>query len=159
MVQAIFFIQLIEQYFMNGKRLLAIALSIAAKAFKDRFDKSGEPYMLHCLYVMYKQTTDTRRIIAVLHDLIEDTDWTFEDLEKKGFGSSVIVPLRLLTHDPMVKTYEEYINDISTDEDATAVKLADLDHNSQVSRLKGLTKADFARLEKYSKAYTYLSKI
>lgn len=143
----------------STKRQLAMAISIAAKAFKDKLDKSGEPYILHCLYVMYKQTTDTRRIIAILHDLVEDTDWDFEDLRNKGFGDAVIIPLRLLTHDPTVKTYEDYIADISTNEDARAVKLADLEHNTQISRLKGLTKSDFARIEKYHKSYVYLSKV
>lgn len=143
-----------------SKNLLGYAISIAAKAFKDKTDKAGEPYILHCLRVMNKQTTTTRKIIAVLHDLVEDIpDWTFEDLAAKAFPLSVIVPLRLLTFDPTVKTYEEYIKDISTDEDARAVKLADLEDNSQITRLKGLTKNDFARMEKYHKAYVYLSKV
>lgn len=144
---------------MSGQRQLAHAISIAAKAFKDKLDKSGEPYILHCLYVMYKQTTITRKIIAVLHDLVEDTDWTFDDLRKKGFGDAVIMPLMLLTHDPTLKTYDEYIAEISTNDDARAVKLADLEHNSQPFRLKGLTKADHARIEKYHRAYVYLSKV
>lgn len=144
---------------MSAKKQLAYAISIVAKAFKDRLDKSGEPYILHCLYVMYKQTSVTRMIIAILHDLIEDTDWTIEDLRGKGFGSSILVPLELLTHDPTVKTYEEYIRDISTNDDARAVKLADLEHNSQITRLKGLTKSDFAKIEQYHKAYVYLSKV
>lgn len=141
------------------QRQLAHAISIAAKAFKDKLDKSGEPYILHCLRVMNEQTTITRKIIAVLHDLVEDTDWTFEDLRKKGFGDAIIVPLMLLTHDPTVKTYDEYIAEISNNDDARAIKLADLRDNSQITRLKGLTKADFARVEKYHKAYVYLSKV
>lgn len=142
----------------SSNKLLALAISIAAKAFKDKLDKSGEPYILHCLYVMSKQTTITRKIIAILHDLVEDTDWEFEDLERKGFGLSVIIPLKLLTHYPVEKTYDEYIRDISMNDDATAVKLADLEHNSQITRLKGLTKADHARIEKYHRSYVYLSK-
>ena len=142
-----------------SKHLLAKAISIAAEAFEKKLDKSGEPYILHLLYVMNKQTTVTTKIIAVLHDLIEDTDWDFKDLERKGFGISVIHPLRLLTHDPVQRTYEQYIQAISTNDDARAVKLADLEHNTQVTRLKGLTKSDFARMEKYHKAYIYLSKV
>lgn len=144
---------------MQVNRLYALAISIVAKAFKDKLDKGGQPYVLHCLRVAEKQTTITRKIIAVLHDLIEDTDWEIEDLEKKGFGLSIIVPLKLLTHDNVAQTYEEYIEAISTNEDARAVKLADLEDNSQITRLKGLTKADFARVEKYHKAYVYLSKV
>ena len=142
-----------------SKQLLGLAISIAAKAFKDKLDKSGEPYIFHCIRVMQKQNTDTRKIIAILHDLIEDTDWDFDELAKKGFLNSVIIPLRLLTHDPITRTYEEYIAEISTNEDARAVKIADLEDNSQITRLKGLTKADFARMEKYHKAYVYLSKV
>lgn len=142
-----------------SKHLLGLAISIAAKAFKDKSDKAGEPYILHCLRVMDKQTNTTRKIIGILHDLIEDTTWTFEDLKSKGFGTSVIEALKLLTHDPTDKTYEEYIRDISKNDDARAVKLADLEDNSNITRLKGLTKADFARIEKYHYAYTYLSKV
>jgi (p)ppGpp synthase/HD superfamily hydrolase len=144
---------------MQSNRLYALAIGIVAKAFKDKLDKGGHPYFLHCLRVAEKQTSLTRKIIGILHDLVEDTDWTFEELEKKGFGLSVIIPLKLLTHDNVAQTYEEYIEAISTNEDARAVKLADLEDNSQITRLKGLTKADFARLEKYHKAYVYLSKV
>lgn len=138
--------------------LLGLAISIAAKAFKDKTDKAGQPYILHCLRVMDKQTTTTRKIIAVLHDLLEDTDWTGYDLSRKGFPQTVIAPLMLLTHFHE-DDYDEYIRKISTDPDAVAVKLADLEDNSNITRLKGLTKNDFVRMEKYHKAYTYLSKI
>lgn len=144
---------------MSESRLYALAISIVAKAFKDRLDKGGRPYFEHCYEVARKQTTLKRKIIAILHDLVEDTDWEFEDLIDKGFPAYIINPLRLLTHDPMVKTYEEYIRDLSSDEDARAVKQADLEHNSQITRLKGLTKSDFAKIEQYHKAYVYLSKV
>lgn len=142
-----------------SERLLALAYSIAAKAFKDKLDKGGKPYFEHCLRVAMKQTTTTRKIIGLLHDLVEDTDWTFEDLARKGFGVSVIHPLKLLTHDPTGQTYEEYIKGISFDEDARAVKLADLEDNANITRLKGLSKHDFARMEKYHTSYIYLSKV
>jgi len=144
---------------MSQQRQLAQAISIVAKAFKDKLDKAGEPYILHCLYVMYKQTSIKRKIIAIFHDLIEDTDWDFEDLRKKGYGDDIITPLKLLTHDTLVKSYEEYIADLSSDEDARAIKLADLEHNSQITRLKGLSKHDFAKMAQYHKAYVYLSKV
>ena len=142
-----------------SKHLLAKAISIAAHAFEDKFDKSGEPYILHCLYVMKKQTTDTRRIIAILHDVPEDTHIDFDHLAEMGFGSSILVPLRLLTHDPANQSYDNYIKALSYNDDARAVKLADLEHNTQITRLKGLTKKDFDRMEKYHKAYVYLSKV
>jgi (p)ppGpp synthase/HD superfamily hydrolase len=142
----------------SENKLYALAISIVAKAFEDRLDKGGLPYFLHCMEVSRKQITIKRKIIGILHDLIEDTNWDFEDLSKEGFPLSIIIPLKLLTHDPTTKTYEDYIRDISTDEDARAVKLADLIHNSNITRLKGLTKSDFAKMERYHKAYTYLSK-
>lgn len=144
---------------MVQKNLLGTAIAIAAEAFRDKVDKAGEPYMFHCIRVMMKQTTIKRKILAILHDVPEDTNVTFDDLIASGFGMDIIIPLKLLTHDHSEKTYEDYIRDISTNEDATAVKLADLEDNSQITRLKGLTKADFARMEKYHKSYTYLSKL
>lgn len=142
------------------KRLLAKAISIAAKAFENKLDKSGEPYILHCLRVMDKQTTVTRKIIAVLHDLVEDIpDWDFDRLRGLGFGDSIIFPLTLLTHDPTVMTYDEYIEKVATNDDARAIKMADLEDNSQITRLKGLTKNDIARTQKYHRAYIYLSKV
>ncbi len=144
---------------MNQKNLLGTAIAIAAEAFKDRIDKGGEPYMFHCIRVMMKQTTIKRKILAILHDVVEDTDITFEDLIASGFGMDIIIPLKLLTHDPTEKEYDDYIRDISTNADATAVKLSDLEDNSLITRLKGLTKNDFARMEKYHRSYTYLSKV
>lgn len=141
------------------QRLLAKAISIAAKAFENKLDRSGVPYILHCIYVMDKQTTVTRKIIGILHDLIEDTDWTYDDLRREGFGDSVLVPLRLLTFNEVEKPYLDQIRDISSNSDATSIKLADLEHNFQPWRLKGLSKADHARIEKYHTAYVYLSKI
>jgi (p)ppGpp synthase/HD superfamily hydrolase len=140
-----------------AKELLARSIAVAAEAFKDKVDKSGEPYILHCLRVMEKQTTDERRIIAVLHDLLEDTSWTSQDLLDAGFPDFIVYRISLLTHDKSM-SYEDYIKRISMDLDATAIKLADLEDNSQITRLKGLTKKDFDRMEKYHKAYTYLSK-
>lgn len=144
---------------LSENKLLAIAISIAADAFKDSMDKSGQPYILHCLYVMDKQTTTKRKIIGVLHDVVEDTHWDYDDLRNYGFGDEYLDPLKLLEHDPLLKTYDEYIQGISTNKDAVAVKLADLEHNSQPFRLKGLTKSDHARIEKYHRSYVYLSKI
>lgn len=137
---------------------LAYAIALNATKFQDREDKSGQPYILHTLHVMYKMpATDTElRIIAVCHDLIEDTDVTIDDLRELGFSERVLTALVLLTHIPGVP-YDEYIKLIATNEDAIRVKLADLDHNSRVTRLKGLTERDHKRLEKYCKAFVYLS--
>jgi (p)ppGpp synthase/HD superfamily hydrolase len=139
---------------------LSVAISIAANGFKNKYDKGGQPYILHCLRVMNDLHTRDEELqsIAVLHDCIEDGVCTVEDLVNLRFSQRVIFSVILLTHSKE-KSYEDYIKAISTDNDATLVKLADLRDNTKVSRLKGLTKKDFDRMEKYHKAYIYLSKI
>jgi len=141
------------------KSKLGLAIAITAEAFKNKVDKSGIPYIFHCLYVMEHTTgDDCVKCAAVLHDLIEDTTWTFEDLIENGFTDKTIKILRLVTHNPK-DSYDEYIKIISVDADAVNIKKSDLEHNSQITRLKGLTKKDFDRIEKYHRSYIYLSKI
>ena len=142
--------------------MLGKAIAIASKEFADKTDKGGKPYILHCLHVMHKVGPDDHElmIIAVLHDLVEDTDWTFDMLRDEGFSERVLIALRLLTHYPIGhsegKTYDDYIKSIATNEDARKVKMEDLKHNSDITRMKGLRKKDFDRLEKYHRSYEYL---
>lgn len=142
--------------------MLDRAISITAGAFEGKFDKGGQPYILHCLHVMHKVGPDDHELmtIAVMHDLIEDTDWTFEMLHEEGFSTRVIDALMLLTHFPIGhpagQTYENYIKGIATNDDARKVKLEDLKHNSNIHRMKGLREKDFRRLEKYHRAYEFL---
>ena len=143
---------------------LGLAISIAAKAFENKTDKGGNPYILHCLWVMNKvrHLGEEAMIVAVLHDLVEDTDdtseinWTFPKLTALGFSEGVIGDLYLLTHQKGTD-YMEYIKAISVSERATKIKMADLEHNSNICRLKGLRKKDHDRMEKYSIAFMYLS--
>jgi len=143
---------------------LGLAISIASKAFENKLDKGGKPYILHCLWVMNKvrHLGEEAMIIAVLHDIVEDTNenseinYTFAKLTELGFSDNVIGCLHLLTHNEETP-YDEYIKAISVHKIATEVKKADIEHNSNVSRLKGLRKKDIDRLEKYSRAYVYLS--
>ena len=139
---------------------LGIAISIAAKGFENITDKGGQPYILHCLRVMNSLNTNDWELktIAVLHDCIEDNVCTVKDLFVLGFSNRVIDALIVLTHDKKV-SYDDYIKRISFNEDAVKVKLADLKDNSDITRIKGLTKKDLDRVEKYHRAYTYLSKI
>lgn len=139
---------------------LGIAIRIAAEGFQHRTDKSGEPYMLHCLRVMNKLHTKDKeqQIIAVLHDVPEDDVMSLVELRALGFSERVMNALTLLTHDKNVP-YMEYIKALAHNPDAVAVKLSDLKDNSDITRLKGLTKKDFDRIEKYHIAYTYLSNI
>jgi len=137
--------------------MLSKAIAIAANKFVNKYDKGGHPYILHCLHVMNKMDPDDHELmsIAVLHDVVEDTDITLEDLRKAGFSDRVIWGVQLLTHEDDVP-YMEYIKKISFNPDARKVKIADLDHNSRILRMKGLRKKDFERLEKYFTAYEYL---
>jgi (p)ppGpp synthase/HD superfamily hydrolase len=137
---------------------LARAISIAAVGFQDKFDKAGRPYILHCLRVMDKMETDEEKIVAILHDTIEDGVCTLNDLINEKFSQNVLFSLILLTHEKE-DSYDDYIKKISTDSLATKVKLADLKDNSDITRLKGLTKKDFDRMEKYHRSYVYLSKL
>lgn len=137
---------------------LALAIAITAEAFKIKTDKAGKPYILHCLRVMngVDQTDEELMQIAVMHDLLEDTDYSEMDLVKLGFSYRVTSVLNLLTHRPDTE-YDQYIKIISSNPDAVKVKLADLRDNSDITRLKGLRKKDFDRMEKYNRAFVYLS--
>lgn len=139
---------------------LATAIAIAATGFEKKVDKSGEPYILHCLRVMDNLHTKDKELqsIAVLHDCIEDDVCTMNQLHNFGFSSRVQTALSFLTHNKN-EDYMLYIKKLSNNNDARLVKLADLKDNSDITRLKGLTKADFERMEKYHTAYIYLSKV
>lgn len=141
---------------------LALAIAITAEAFKDKLDRGGQPYILHCLHVMNNTEGDEHvKCASVMHDLIEDTDeqspinYTFEHLTKLGFSDKTIGILHLLTHN-LETPYMEYIKAIAVSKEATKIKMADLEHNSNITRLKGIGKKDFDRMEKYHTAYLYL---
>lgn len=137
--------------------MLAKAIEIASREFVEKPDKSGKPYILHCLWVMNKvrHLGQSYMIVAVLHDLLEDTHWTKEMLIKEGFVTDIVISIDILTHKPE-DSYDDYIQMISHNQMAKAIKLRDLEHNSKITRLKGLRKKDIDRLHKYHKAYTYL---
>lgn len=139
---------------------LSVAIAIAANGFKDRTDKAGEPYILHCLRVMNNLHTRDKELqcVAVLHDCVEDEVCTIAELKEAGFSDRVIALVWVLTHNKNTP-YMDYIKSIAAYPDAVKVKLADLRDNSDITRLKGLTKKDFDRMEKYHTAYTYLSNI
>lgn len=140
--------------------MLDRAIALAADSFKGRFDNAGKPYILHCLAVMNQMPQDDEELmaIAVLHDVVEDTKITFDDLAKQGFSRRVISALQLLTHNHEA-SYDAYIRALALSPDAKRVKIADLRHNSDITRMKGLETKDFDRLEKYHRSYIYLTKI
>ena len=137
---------------------LGKAIRIASVAFEGKTDKGGHPYILHCLHVMNEVASlgEEAMIIAVLHDLIEDTDWTKEHLLSEGFSLQVVQMILNLTR-ATDEEYMTYIKRASMNNVSRMIKMADLRHNSDIMRMKGLRKKDFERLEKYHMAYAYLS--
>ncbi len=127
------------------------AMKICFEAHKNQKDKTGLPYVFHPFHLAEQMTDETTVIAALLHDVIEDTDLTLENLKKEGFGDTVLEALTLLTHDPAVP-YMEYIESIRHNPVARAVKLADLRHNSDLTRLNQICDNDLQRNEKYLEA-------
>ena len=138
-------------YTANTKK----ALKLCFEAHKDQVDKSGLPYVFHPFHLAEQMTDETTTVVALLHDVVEDTDYTLDDLEKMGFGKEVIDALALLTHDPDV-AYMDYVLKIKDNPIAKAVKLADLRHNSDITRLDVLDEKALKRREKYQKAMELL---
>ena len=137
--------------------MLDKAIEIAGIAFSGKNDKGGVPYVLHCLHVMHqvRHLGDDAMIAAVLHDLIEDTDWTADQLISEGFNPRAVEVITLVTHYDG-ESYMDYITRLSISPVARAIKMADLRHNSDIHRMKGLALKDFERLIKYQKAYAFL---
>lgn len=132
------------------------ALRISFAAHKDQFDKSGTPYVYHPYEVASGLDTEEAVCVALLHDVVEDTDMTFDDLAREGFGENIIDALKLLTHDEGTP-YFEYVKAIKQNPLAAAVKLADLKHNSTRSRMNVITDWDEKRYQKYAEAIKMLS--
>lgn len=148
-------------------KLLAKMIALVATKFEGVLDKQGVPYFDHCYHVMKTSgvTEENHLCIALGHDLVEDTDVTLHYLHKE-FNATIAGGIDLLTHYPSI-SYEDQIKRIAncsfdtavTDDNVIAkIKMADLRHNMDASRLKDLTKKDFDRMEKYMRAYKYLSK-
>lgn len=138
--------------------MLDKAIRIASVAFEGKKDKGGSPYILHCLQVMneVRHLGEVAMTSAVLHDLLEDCpEWSAMRLATE-FNMEVVGIVNMLTK---VKSedYMEYIRRVALDKTAKAIKLADLRHNSDITRMKGLGQKDFDRLQKYFTAYAYLN--
>lgn len=125
-------------------KLTKKALRIAFDAHKEQADKSGMPYVYHPFEVASAVTTEYEMCVALLHDVIEDTDITLDELAKE-FPKEVIDALQLVTHDKSV-SYFDYIKAIRSNPIAKAVKLADLQHNSNLARLDKVTEKDLKRV-------------
>ena len=135
---------------------LEIAIELAIKYHKGQMDKGGNPYILHPLEVMNNVNRMESKIVAVLHDIIEDTQCSVDTLREYGIDEDAIESINVLTHKEGM-SYMEYITEISYDLIATEVKLADLKYNMDLSRLnRKITNKDLERNKKYMKAYYFL---
>ena len=132
------------------------AIEIATEAHKGQFDKSGKDYIGHPLRVMEMGKTEEEKIVGVLHDVIEDTNWTFEALAEEGFSKEIINALKCVTKLSENENYDDFIERIKKNPLAVAVKINDLSDNMDIRRLPYLSDKDVKRLKKYLKAYKKL---
>ena len=131
------------------------ALKLMFEKHKNQIDKSGIPYVFHPFHVAESMDDEVSTTVALLHDIVEDTDVTIEELSEMGFNKEVTDALQLMTHDKSVE-YFEYIKIIATNPIARKVKISDLKHNSDLTRLSEITEKDLKRVEKYKKSIEYL---
>jgi len=132
------------------------AIEIATYAHFGQTDKAGAPYILHPLRVMLSRENEMERICAVLHDVVEDSDITFDDLRKYGFSEDMITVLDCLTK-RNGESYDEFIDRVLKNETACHVKLADLCDNMDISRIENPSEKDIARIKKYREAAERIS--
>ena len=132
-----------------------IALELAVEKHKNQTDKAGNPYILHPLHVMENVNSKEGKIVAILHDIIEDTDITEDYLFKIGLSKRIVDAVVALTRSEDID-YQEYIKTLSSNPLAKEVKLADLEHNMDLKRLPTLEEKDLERNRKYQIAYHYL---
>lgn len=132
------------------------AMALSFDAHRGQYDKSGLPYVFHPFHLAEQMSTEETVVIALLHDVIEDTEYTIHDIADMGFPEAVLEALTCLTHDKAVP-YMDYISAIKKNPLARAVKVADLRHNSDVSRLNSVDGDTVKRLQKYEKALALLS--
>lgn len=141
----------------TGMSLLERAIEIAVQAHTGQIDKAGKPYILHPLRVMLKCETEKQMIVAVLHDVLEDTPVTRESLEHEGFSKEILDALQCVTKISDDEDYDAFIDRIVPNPIARAVKLRDLEDNMDLRRLPDPEAKDFKRLKKYIKAHRRLS--
>ena len=135
-----------------------LAIQIATECHKGQKDKAGADYIHHPLKVSELCTHEISKCVAVLHDVMEDCEITYKVLLEKGVVEEIVERVYLLTHEKE-DTYKDYIEKISLDPVAREVKIADLTHNIDISRIPNPTEADFKRIEKYQKALDFLKSV
>ncbi len=134
---------------------IKLAMNIAYNAHINQVDKGGYPYISHPLHLAELMKCESSTIVALLHDVIEDSSVTLEELKTKGFDEEIITALKLLTKVKNID-YFDYIKNVSNNALAKEVKIADLKHNSDLTRLDKVTEKDIARAEKYKNALKFL---
>ena len=132
------------------------AMRVCFAAHKDQLDRSGLPYVFHPFHLAEQMPDEDTTVTALLHDVAEDSDIRLDDLRKMGFNERVMNALSLLTHDPAVP-YTDYVRALKSDPVAKAVKLADLAHNRDLSRLADPCESDIERAKKYAEAIALLT--
>jgi (p)ppGpp synthase/HD superfamily hydrolase len=139
---------------MKKGELLGKVLVLATNAHAGQFDRGGNPYILHPIKVMhYLKTNDEElQCVALLHDVIEDTKTTWQDLKDIGCTDRVLDAVSALTKMPG-QSYDDYKQKVFANEDAMRVKSCDLRHNTDIRRLKGVTPKDIDRIAKYNLFY------
>ncbi len=140
---------------MSYNEQFQIALELAVEKHKNQTDKAGNPYILHPLHVMENVNSKEGKIVAILHDIIEDTDITENYLLKIGLSKRIVDAVVALTRSEDMD-YQEYIKNLSSNPLAKEVKLADLEHNMDLKRLPTLEEKNLERNRKYQIAYHYL---
>lgn len=133
-----------------------MAMKLCFDTHKDQVDKTGLPYVFHPFHLAEQMDDEISTVCALLHDVVEDSDTTFEDLAKMGFSGEIIEVLKLLTHAEEVP-YMDYVREIKKNPTATKVKIADLKHNSDTTRLDVVDEWAIKRNEKYAEALRILT--
>lgn len=135
--------------------MLIKAFIIAARAHRGQKDKGGKAYIFHPLNVALRSKGRQEKIVALLHDVVEDTSITTDDLKNAGFSNEVVNAVSAITK-IRGEAYEAYLNRVKSDRIARAVKIADLQHNSDLSRLKTITERDKQRQARYKRSIEFL---
>ena len=137
---------------------LARAIALAAEAHVDQREKSGSPYILHPLRIMLRMETEPEMIVAILHDVVEDTPWTFDRLRQEGFSEEILAALDCVTR-RSTETYAEFVERARDNPVARKVKLADLEDNMDVRRLPTISDKSLERLKRYHEAWRSLRNV
>ena len=135
------------------------AIALAVEAHRGQKDRVGQPYILHPLRVMFRLSWDApeaARIAAVLHDVVEDTSYTLQDLKQRGYSDEVLAAVDLLSRRPQ-DSYEQFIERILPNPIARMVKRADLEDNMELRRVPAVTAKDLERLARYRAAWTRIA--